>query len=64
MEEQHLYHHYDNDSARVTVKAEHNTKGYNWEVAVSGAKTVEEAIALLKDAEAKLKATYGQQTEQ
>jgi hypothetical protein len=58
--EQHIYHHYDNDAARVTVKVERNSKGYHWEAAVSGAKTVDEAIALLKDAEAKLKANFGQ----
>ena len=31
MEEQHVYHHYDNDGARINVKVEKNTKGYNYE---------------------------------
>lgn len=46
MEEQHLYHHNDQDP-RISMKIEKNSKGYNWECSVSGAKTVEEAIALL-----------------
>lgn len=57
--ETHFYHHYDNDGARVTVKVERNTKGYNWEAAVTGAKTVDEAMVLLEDAEAKLRTKFG-----
>lgn len=59
MEDQHVYHHYDNDGARVTVKVIQNTKGFNYEAAVSGAKTVEEAMALLIDAQTKLHKLYG-----
>ena len=60
--DKHIYHHYDSDGARVTVKVEKNSKGYNWEAAVSGAKTVEEAMQKLKEAEAQLLATYGPST--
>lgn len=63
MEEQHIYHHYDNDGVRITVKVEKNTKGFNYEASVTGAKTVEEALATLKEAQAKLQATYGGNTE-
>jgi hypothetical protein len=59
MDEQHVYHHSDSDGARITVKVEKNTKGFNYEVAVSGAKTVDEAIELLKDAQQKLQTAYG-----
>lgn len=58
MEEQHLYHHNDQD-LRVSMKIEKNSKGYNWECSVSGAKTVEEAIALLTQGENELKKVYG-----
>jgi len=60
MDDQHIYHHSDSDGARVSVKVERNTKGFNYEVSVSGAKSVEEALALLNDAIAKLRATYGE----
>ena len=59
MEEQHIYHHSDSDGARINVKVEKNTKGFNYEATVTGAQTVEEAMKLLKDAESQLKATYG-----
>lgn len=59
MEEQHIYHHSDNDGARINVKVEKNTKGFNYEATVTGAKTVEEAMSLLQEAQKKLEATYG-----
>lgn len=58
MEEQHIYHHSDNDGPRINVKVEKNSRGFNYEATVTGAKTVEEALNLLKDAEAKLSAAY------
>ena len=61
MEDQHIYHHSDSDGARISVKFERNTKGFNYEASVSGAKSVEEALALLNDAIAKLRAAYGEQ---
>ena len=57
--EQHVYHHSDTDGARVNTSIEKNTKGYNWGVTVTGAKTVAEAILLLNQANSELKALYG-----
>lgn len=59
MEDQNIYHHYDNDGARVSVKVEKNTKGFNYEASVSNAKSVDEAMAMLKDAQMKLQAEFG-----
>lgn len=61
--EQHVYHHSDNDGVRINVKVEKNTKGFNYEATVTGAKTVEEAIKCLKDAQAELEKTFGKITE-
>ena len=58
MEDQHIYHHSE-ESPRINVKVEKNSRGYNWEVSVSNAKTIEEAISLLKEAERKLAASFG-----
>lgn len=48
---QHIYHHYDNDGARLNIKVEKNSKGYNHEITVTGAKTVEEAMKLIDEAQ-------------
>ena len=61
MDDQHIFHHSDSDGARVSVKVERNTKGFNYEASVSGAKSVDEALALLNDAIARLRAAYGEQ---
>ncbi len=60
MEDQHIYHHSDSDGARINVKVEKNTKGFNYEATVTGAKTVEEALSLLKEAQQKLQAEFGE----
>ena len=60
MEEQHIYHHSDNEGPRVNVKVEKNSRGFNYEASVQGCKDVDEALALLKDAEQKLRAEYGE----
>lgn len=62
MEEQHIYHHYDNDGPRVNVKVEKNTKGFNYEVSISGAKSKEEALALLVETQAMLEQKYAAPT--
>ena len=59
MEEQHIYHHNDSDGARVSVKVEKNSRGFNYEASISGAKTVDEALTLLHDAQEKLEKIYG-----
>lgn len=60
MEEQHIYHHSDSDGVRINVKVEKNTKGFNYEATITGAKSVEEAMTALKSAQTALEATYGQ----
>lgn len=56
---QDIYHRSDNDGPNVSVKVEKNSKGYNWEASVSGAKSVDEAIELLRDAEEKMRTEFG-----
>lgn len=58
MEDQHVYHHTDN-TPRINVKVEKNTKGYNWEATVTGAATCEEALALLQQVTESLQRVYG-----
>lgn len=59
MEDQHIYYHHESDGPRIAMKVERNSKGYNWEVAVSGAKSVEQAMSLLTQGNDALKASYG-----
>jgi hypothetical protein len=59
--EQHIYHHSDSDGVRINVKVEKNTKGFNYEATVTGAKTVEDAMTALKSAQAALEAQFGAQ---
>jgi ABC-type Fe3+-citrate transport system substrate-binding protein len=58
-EEQHIYHHSDSDGVRVNVKVERNSRGFNYEATITGAKTVDEAMGALKEAESKLRDSYG-----
>jgi hypothetical protein len=62
MNEQHIYHHNASEAPRVNVKIEKNTKGYNWEVTVTGAPTVAAALVLINEAETALRAQYGEKT--
>jgi hypothetical protein len=55
---QHVMHHNDN-TPRVSAKAEKNTKGYNWEASVTCAETVEEAMELLQKLTESLQRVYG-----
>lgn len=54
----HVYHHNISDGPKVNVKVEKNSRGFNYEVTVTGAANVDEALAILKDAEAKLAAQF------
>lgn len=56
---QHVYHHNISDGPKVNVKVEKNSRGYNFEVTVTGAASVEDALAMVRDAQAKLAAEYG-----
>lgn len=47
---------------RLNVKLEKNSKGYNYEVTVTGAASVDEAIFLLKDAKEKLEKEFSNGT--
>lgn len=58
MEEQHIYNH-EIIELSVDVKVEKLTKGYNYTASVHNAKSVDEAMEILKDAEMKLKMAYG-----
>ena len=42
----------------LDIKAERNSRGYNWEIKVSGAKSIDEALAMLSETDAKLKAQF------
>jgi hypothetical protein len=55
---QHHIHTWADQGPKVDIKAERNSRGYNWEIKVSGAKTTDEAIAMLAEADAKLKAQF------
>ncbi len=59
MEDQHIYHHNDADGPRINVKAERNTKGYNYEATITGAKSINEVLTLLNEAIAQLETQYG-----
>ena len=56
---QHIYHHSDSDGVRISVKVEKNTKGFNYEASVSGAKTPEEALEVVKKVQKSLELQYG-----
>ena len=55
----HVYHHGHETAVKVNVKIEKNTKGYNWSATVEGASSVDEAMALLKEADGRLRVEYG-----
>lgn len=57
---QHVYHHNISDGPKVNVKVEKNSRGYNFEVTVTGAPSVDEALAIVRDAENQLAAQYSQ----
>lgn len=55
----HHYHHSVDNGPSLTIKGERNTKGWNVEIGVSGARTVEEAVKLLDDLKAQAEARFG-----
>lgn len=50
-----VHHHRDDDGPRINVSVEKNSKGYNWSATVTGARSVQEAINLIAEAEEGLK---------
>jgi len=64
LDQQHVYH--ANESIQkptISVKAEHNSRGYNYEASVVGASSVEEAMRLLQDVMQSLARVYGKREE-
>jgi hypothetical protein len=62
MEEQHVYHHQvGSDEPKINVKAEKNSRGYNYEATVTGCANVEQAMELLDKVMESLQRTYGTQ---
>lgn len=61
--DQHIYHHFDNDGARIGVKVEKNSRGFNYEATVTGSKTVQDALDLLFKAQTELEKRYAQLAE-
>ncbi|MFZ2992607.1 MAG: hypothetical protein WA061_02720 [Microgenomates group bacterium] len=56
---QHVYNHEDTLEPRINIKVEKNSKGFNYDVTVTEAKSVDEAMELVKDAIKKLKIEFG-----
>lgn len=55
----HVYHHYESHEPSLTIRGERNTKGWNVEIGVSGARTVEEAVKLLDALKAEAEKRFG-----
>lgn len=53
-----IRHEYGSNPDRVKVKLGRNTKGFNWEISAT-ASTVDEALAMIADAKAKIEKAYG-----
>ena len=58
MDDQNVYYHND-ATPKVAMKVERNSRGFNYEASVSNCASVEEAMALLSNAEQHLRKTYG-----
>jgi hypothetical protein len=52
-------HVYPGGLPKLNVKASKTTRGYTWEITVMGVESVDEALALVKEADAKLQAEFG-----
>lgn len=61
--ETHHYHHTVKGEPTVNVKVEKNSKGFNYEVTVVGARSLDEAMELIMRAEARLAGAFGPKTE-
>ena len=57
-DETHIYHHQDH-TIRVSVKAERNTKGWNYEASVADASNPDEAVEILRRTTDSLARVYG-----
>jgi len=52
--------HVSTSDVRINTKVTSTTRGYTWEVTVVNAESVDEAVRLAKEAEAKLRAEFGE----
>lgn len=57
--DQHIYHHNEPHEPQVNMSIEKNSRGFNYTVTVINARSVAEAIALLREAREKLEAELG-----
>lgn len=46
---QHVYHHYDSPTPKISVEVERNSRGYNYKAGISGCRSVAEAISILRE---------------
>lgn len=61
--DQHVYYHQELDTPRINLEVEKNSRGFNWKAVVVNATSVDEAMAMLADAEARLRELYGEKIE-
>jgi hypothetical protein len=59
MSENIIHTHKEVITPHVNMKIERNSRGVNYSVTVEGAETVDEALKIITDGEAKLKAQFG-----
>jgi hypothetical protein len=60
---QHVVHSWADSGPKLSLKAEKNSKGYNWEVSISSAKDVDEAMRMLAETDARLKTQFASPVE-
>ena len=58
MDDQNIYHHND-QTPRISVKVEKNTKGHNYEASVSNCTSPEQALELVQQVIESLRRIYG-----
>jgi hypothetical protein len=54
-----LHHVWDKQPARMHIKVERNSKGYNWEIAFEGEST-DEVLARIQEADARLRQAFAE----
>jgi hypothetical protein len=53
-----VLHQWVDNGPRVSLKAEKNTRGFNYEISISGCSNVEEAMKLLREARKQLEKEF------
>ena len=54
-----IYHVNVKNPPTINMKVEKNSRGYNFEVSIQGAETIEQALQIIEDAEKQLNEKYG-----